>query len=180
MSPAESRVTLSLMSHSPPGRKPATHRSQGKKIAAWIFAVTGLGVLAFSGYQGRQRYLRENPPPLPEVIAPIPPGHQEALRSGMRLVSKTLLRVSPEQGKQLTELWDKTPRSVDEVIEYQRRTDQILTPEQRARFKPLRQAFQNRIVDEMLEPARNRFPASDFEKFRNEVKNRVEERISGQ
>lgn len=151
----------------------------GRKFAAWTFALAGLGALAFSGYNGWQRYQRENPPPLPEVIAPIPPGQQEALRTGMKLLSKTVLQATPEQEKRLAEMWDKTPRSLAEIIERQRETDRILTPEQRAKLAPLRRAFQNRIVDEMLEPARDRFAAEDFEKFREEVKKRVEERITG-
>lgn len=154
-------------------------RSRRRAAAAWTFALAGLGALAFSAWTGRQRYLRENPPPLPDVIAPIPPDQQQALRTGMRLVGKTLLQASPEQEKQLAEIWDKTPRSLNEVIEMQRRTDRILTPEQRARLTPLRQGFQSRVIDQMLEPARDRFKPEDFERMKDEVKSRVEQRVQG-
>lgn len=61
----------------------------------------------------------------------------------------------------------------------QKETNRILTPEQRARLAPLRKAYQGRIVDQMLEPARDRFQESDFESLKETVKDRVERRVSG-
>lgn len=164
-----------------PGKEKAAGEGAGrrKKAAAVLFACAGLFALALSGWYGYGRYRRENPRPLPDVIAPIPEGEREALRTGMRVVGKTILRLSPDQEKKVTEIWKKTPRSLDEIIEMQKATNRLLTPQQRARLDPLRKAFQGRIVDQMLEPARDRFGGEDFEKLKKTVKERVEERVSG-
>jgi hypothetical protein len=98
----------------------------------------------------------------------------------MTILAKTVLHATPQQQQQLAAIWDKPPRSIDELIQYQQRTDQVLTPDQRAKLLPIRKKVQNSIVDKMLEPARGGFGADDFEKFKKEVKARVDHRIDGQ
>jgi len=150
-----------------------------KKSAAWTFALVGLAALAVSAYYGRQRYLRENPPPLPNVIAPIPEGRVDQVRVGLKLVGATVLKTTPEQQAKIDEIWKNPPRSVEEVIDYQKRTNQVFNAEQRAKFKPMRKRFQNEVIDEMLAPAGKRMPGDDFKKLTDEVKRRVDERIDG-
>lgn len=150
-----------------------------RKAAAFAFAAVALVALAFSIYYGRQRYLREHPPPLPNVIAPLPPVDLALIRKGFPIVRKTVLHTSPEQDAKLEALWEKPPRSLEEVIRYEQTTNDILTTQQLALYRPLRKTFQNRVVDEMLGPLKARMTGPDFNQLSNEVKQRVTERIDG-
>lgn len=169
------RIHAPMNAHNAPERK----SPRGRYIAAAVFACAGLIALGFSIRSGRQRYLREHPPPLPNVIAPIPDDKVEAVRGGMKLLAKTVLHATPEQEEKLNEIWKNPPRSVEEVIQYQKRTDEVLTPEQRATFKPIRNGFRNRVIDQILSPASKRMTPEDFAKFTQEIKARVAHRIDG-
>lgn len=160
-------------------RKPPPPASSSKKTAAWLFAAVGLLALGWSGYQTWQQYKADNPPPLPNVIAPIPADRVDAVRTGLKLVGPTVLGLSGDQQKEIDAIWKNPPRSMEEVIQYQRRTDEVMTPEQRAKFRPLRKAFQGRVIDQMLAPAGERMPPDDFQKMKEEVGKRVDERIEG-
>lgn len=150
-----------------------------RKSAAFAFAGIALCALVVSAYYGRQRYLREHPPPLPNVIAPIPPDQLKAIRVGFPIFRKTVLLTSSEQDHKLDQLWKNPPRSLAEVIEYEQRTNDILTTQQLTLYRPVRTAFQNRVIDQMLAPAGQRLSSGDFDKLKNEVKDRVQKRIDG-
>ena len=153
--------------------------SEQRKTAAFLFAIVAICALAVSAYYGRQRDLRENPPPLPNVIAPLPPEQLQAIRIGLPIVRKTILHTTPEQDAKWDELWKNPPRSLTEVIEYERRTNEILTTAQLGLYRPMRKKFQHRVVDAMLKPAGDRLSDDDFQKLKDEVKKRVDERIDG-
>ncbi len=150
-----------------------------RRLLALAFALAAIGLLAVNSYRGRQRYLQEHPPPLPEVIPPIPQDEQERLRVGIQLLGFGVLGFTPDQSKQVDAIWQRPPRSLNEVIDYLRRTNAVLTPEQQARFRQHRVRYTERIVDRLLEPSRKRFTPEDFDKFQKEIKARVERRISG-
>lgn len=150
----------------------------GRKWAAVLFALAALVALGYSAWRGRQRYLAEHPPALPNVLAPIPANQQKVVHAGMRFVG-SVLQLTADQQKKLGGLWRKDPRSVSELIDYNKRTDEILTPEQRARLKPMRQVMQNQVIDRMLEPGRKSMPEQDFEKLKKEIKARAAQRIDG-
>lgn len=153
--------------------------SKKRKTGAWLFALAGLFALSFSAHRGWQRYRAENPTPLTNVIAPIPPEKVDAVQTGLKIAGKTILRLSAEQQAQVDEIWKNPPRSLEEAIDYLRRTDSVMTPAQRALFHPMRKTFQDRVIDEMLAPAGKRMPPEDFQKMTEEVKKRVDQRIDG-
>ena len=158
---------------------PAKKSSKKARLLALAFAVAALGFLAVNGYRGRQRYLQEHPAPLPEVIPPIPPAEQERLRVGIQLLGIGVLGFTAEQSKQVDAIWQRLPRSLNEVIDYLKRTNAVMTPVQQAKFRQYRVRYTEEMVDRILEPARKRFKPDDFEKFEKEIKTRVEHRISG-
>lgn len=158
----------------PKASSPAWH-----KPAAFVVTIVALVTLGLSIYYGRQRYLREHPPPLPNVIAPLPPQDLALIRKGFPIVRKTVLHTSPEQDAKLDALWKNPPRSLEEVIHYEQTTNDILTTQQLALYRPLRKSFQNRVVDEMLGPLKTRMSGPEYDKLSNEVKQRVTERIDG-
>lgn len=161
-----------------PDTRPA--RSNKKLLAATcVFALAGLMAFGFSARKAHQRYQLEHPPPLPDVVAPLLPEQQKMVTQGMPLLGKALLKLDPDKQKKLEEIWKTTPRSVAEAIDYQRRTDALLTPEQKALLDPIRKKFQERTIDRMMAPASKRFTPEDFEKFKKEIKARVESRING-
>ncbi len=164
----------------PPDSQSGSRASGRRATGAWLFALAGLVALGVSGFLGWQRYRRENPPPLPGVIAPIPPEMREGVRTGMQLLGKTLLQLTPEQNRKLAEIWKTSPRSINEAIEYQKETDKLLDARQKAIMKPIRKTFQDRVVDHMMEHARDRFSEADFGKLKDEIKVRVEKRITGE
>lgn len=161
----------------PPKPAPKTP-SAGKRNAAILFAIVAVAALGYSACRGRQRYLAEHPAPLPDVIAPISKEEHEKMRKGMGLLGATLLQTTPEQQKKLDEIWKTPPRTLEEVNQYQKRTDAVLTEQQLAILKPIRKRVQGQIVDKFLDPVAKRLPPEDFEKFRTEVKNRVDSRIN--
>jgi hypothetical protein len=163
-----------------PGKPTAKSETQGGlRAAAVVFVLVAFAALGVSAWYGRQRYLREHPPPLPQVIAPLPPEQLALIRKGFPIVRKTVLHTTPEQDAQLDELWKKPPRSLDEVIKYEQRTNEILTTQQLVLYRPLRKAMQRRVIDQMLGPAKDRMSNTDYDKLRDEVNNRVNKRIDG-
>jgi hypothetical protein len=153
--------------------------SAGRKTAATLFAAAALVALGFSAYYGRQRYLREHPPPLPNVIAPLSPEDMALIRKGFPIVRKTVLHTTPEQDAKLDALWAKPPRSLEEVIRYEQMTNTIMTTSQLVLYRPMRKRFEHRVIDKMLEPLGKRTSGPDFKKLSDEVKRRVDERIDG-
>jgi hypothetical protein len=151
-----------------------------RKFAAAVFALLGLTALGISAYYGYQRYRKEHPQPLPHVIAPIPKNQEEFVRNGMRFVGTQVLDLTPDQGKKLGKIWQHLPRSVDELVDFQKRTDDILTTGQRERLRPIQKTLRHQVVDRMLEPTKGRFATGDFEKMKDEVKRRVDHRVDGQ
>jgi hypothetical protein len=151
----------------------------GRKVAAVLFAVAALIALGISAYYGRQRYLREHPPPLPNVIAPLSSADMALIRKGFPIVRKTILHTTADQDAKLDALWAKPPRSLEEVIRYEQTTNNILTTGQLALYQPMRKRFEHRVIDKMLEPLSKRSSSVDFQKLSDEVKRRVDERIDG-
>jgi len=95
------------------------------------------------------------------------------------LLGRTLLGVTPDQEQKIEAIWKRLPRSVDELAEYSRKTDAVLTEKQRMLVRPIRRRIRREAIDRMLEPARSRFSPEDFEKFRNAIMTRVDKRIDG-
>ncbi len=168
-----------LGSINPPEAPPKKKIVKRRLVLAAAFAVAALGFLAVNTYRGRQRYLQEHPAPLPDVIPPIPPAEQEQLRVGIQLLGIGVLGFTADQSKAVDAIWQTPPRSMNEVIDYLKRTNAAMTPEQQAVFREYRVKYTEQIVDHILAPARKRFTPEDFEKFQKEIKARVEHRISG-
>jgi hypothetical protein len=166
-----------IMTPTRPAVKPSS--TGARRTAAIAFALVAFAALGVSAWYGRQRYLREHPPPLAGVIAPIPPDQLALIRKGFPIVRQTILHTTPEQDAQLDDLWQNPPRSLDEVIRYEQRTNEILTTEQLKLYQPLRKAMQRRVIDQMLSPAKDRMTNTDYDKLRDEVNNRVNKRIDG-
>src|SRR5438477_6761600 len=103
----------------------AARPSRKRKIAAALFAAAGIGALAYSAWISRQRYLQQHPPPLPNVVAPIPENMMGPLRLGLKFVQTSVLFTTPDQEKQIDDLWKTPPRSLTEAIEIQKKMDQI-------------------------------------------------------
>ena len=168
-------------------RKPTaktTKTPSDKKLrttAATVFAVAGIAVCIWTWQHYRRIYSTpKSPIPILEMIPTVPKEKQETIRNIVGGATKMMLFLSPEQQKQTREIWKEPPRSLDDLIAKQQQMDAILTPQQRARAKPIRTLAQNRIVDEMFEQARDRFRPDDFNAMKDEIKRRVEKRMSGQ
>jgi Spy/CpxP family protein refolding chaperone len=113
------------------------------------------------------------------TFPPIPVEAQMMVRQGIHLVGRPALGLTPEQVQQIQALLERFPRNLDELLDVTRRVDAILTPEQREKARPLRRRVRHGITDLVLEPARSRFRPEDFEKFKNEIKRRMDLRMEG-
>ena len=102
------------------------------------------------------------------------------MRKGMHFIGTQVLDLTPEQGKKLGEIWKHLPRSVDELVDFQKRTDDVLTTGQRERLRPVQKTFRHQVIDRMLDPTKDRFAPGDFPKLKDEVKRRVDQRVDGQ
>ena len=103
----------------------------------------------------------------------------EAVMSTVSNAMKLTAFLPGEQQEKVREIWKTPPRSLTELIEKQRQMDSVLTPEQLNRARPVRRFVQGRIVDQMFERGRDRIAPEEFDKLKDEVKRRVEERMSG-
>jgi hypothetical protein len=75
------------------------------------------------------------------------------------------------------EVWKVQPRTLDELIRKQKQTDQLLTPDQRQKLKPVRRMVEGRVVDLMFEPGRKRFTPQEFDQLKGEIKRRTAQRM---
>ena len=92
---------------------------------------------------------------------------------------RTVLKVTPQQEKQIEAIWSHMPSSLNELVVMNRQMDAVFTPDQRRIVRPLQRVMRNKVIDDMLEPARSRFQPADFEKFQREIKRRVDAKIEG-
>jgi hypothetical protein len=165
----------------PPPSAPPPKRKRLHIAAAAAFAIGGL-VMAFFTWRHYDRVfeVRRDPIPILEMIPTAPRESQENIRKIVGGASKLMLFLSPEQQAKTREIWKEPPRTLDDLIAKQQEMDKILTPQQRAYSKPIRVYAQEKIVDEMFEPGRGRFKPKDFDAMKDEIKRRVEKRMSGE
>lgn len=152
------------------------------KRAVVLSALAVAAALGFLGWRIHQHRLRNNPPPLPpleNVLPVIPKDQEKQIRTAVKLGARTLLKVTPDQEKRMDDLWKQPPRSIEELIEFNKKVDAILTPQQVEKARPLRRMLRHAVLDRMLEGAGKRLSPNDFEKFKNEIKARVDRRIEG-
>jgi hypothetical protein len=156
-------------------REETPRRGLRKSLLA-ILCVAAGALIAFAAYghwkSGRRASVANSIPPLPKA-------EETRLREEARLLGRTLLGVTPDQEQKIEAIWKRLPRSVDELAEYSRKTDAVLTEKQRMLVRPIRRRIRREAIDRMLEPARSRFSPEDFEKFRNAIMTRVDKRIDG-
>ncbi len=155
------------------GKKDEKH----KKSFALLCAIVAAVGAAAAWLCWKDRWIA--PPAPPQALPTIPPAEFERVKEQVRLVGRTLLGVTPEQEKQIDAIWRRPPATLNELVEFTRRSDAVLTETQRAIAKPIRRAARNQVIDHILEPARSRFPPEDFERLKNAVKARVDARVDG-
>lgn len=146
---------------------------------AALFAMGGWGLCTWSWQHYRKVY---NPPktpvPVMELIPVIPQGQQASVAQAITLASSLALGLNPDQQARVREIWKVPPKSLQELIGKTRQVDKVLTPAQLARFKPMRRMVQNQIVDALFEAGRNRFSPQDFNRMKDTIKQRVEQRMT--
>ncbi|MCX8038893.1 MAG: hypothetical protein N3D11_17975 [Candidatus Sumerlaeia bacterium] len=147
-----------------------------KSFAVLCIAAAVVGVAA-AWLCWRDRLIA--PPAPPQALPTIAPADFEKVKEQVRLVGRTLLGVTPEQEKQIDAIWRRPPATLNELVEFTRRSDAVLTETQRAIAKPIRRAARNQVIDRILEPARSRFPPEDFERLKTAIKTRVDARVDG-
>lgn len=152
----------------------ASHRRRRLGVALVLIGLAGL--LAAGGYYFHRRAARK--PPVIVQLLPLPQEEERAIFREMARIGRVVLRLTPEQIEGLSATWQRLPQSIDELIEAQRRTNEVLTPMQRAILQPVRRALRNQVIDRHLEPTRNHFTPEDFEKLRAAVRLRVEQRLA--
>jgi uncharacterized protein (DUF2267 family) len=121
-------------------------------------------------------------PPVPvlDLIPTVPKAYQSEVTSAVTVAAGMMFALSREQRAQVAEIWKDPPRTLEGLISRQKRMDQVMTPQQRERMKPMRRIVQGKIVDAMFEAGRNRFSPGDFEQMKNEIKRRVAERMDSE
>jgi hypothetical protein len=150
-------------------------------IWAGVFAIAGVAVCSWSWKHYRKEYNLAKPPvPVLDFIPTVPKEQEKAVMSAVAGGMSLMLFLSPEQREKAHEIWKTPPRSLEELISKQKQTDKILTPQQLERAKPVRRRIQGSIVDSMFEPGRKRFKPEEFDKMKDEIKRRVDERMSGE
>ena len=150
-------------------------------VWAAVFAGAGIAVCFWSWSHYREEYNLAKPPiPVLDFIPTVPKDQQEKVMSMVSGGMKLMLFLSPEQQEKTREIWKTPPRTLEELITKQKETDKILTPQQLERARPVRRHIQGMIVDAMFEPGRDRFKPDEFTKLKDEVKRRVEERMTGE
>lgn len=170
------------MIKTPPPETPdpdARRRRRVRILWAAVFAVAGLGVCLWSWQHYRKVYTTREPQiPVMDLIPVIPKARQEAAMNAIVTAARLALALSPEQQEKVRAIWGTPPTSFQELIAKQKEMDKVLTPAQLAIARPVRKAVQDKIVDEMFESGRDRFTPEDFKKFKDEIKRRVDERMS--
>jgi hypothetical protein len=134
------------------------------------------GLAALGAYKYSNHVREERRKPI-GVMPALPRAQEEKVREAVRQFGRTVLGVTPEQEKAIEAVWQEPPWSLGELIERQKKSDAILTPQQRAFIRPIRIMVRNTVIDGILEPGRDRFKPDDFEKFKYQVKLRVAQRM---
>jgi hypothetical protein len=154
-------------------------RKRARILWAAVFAAVGIGVCLWSWRHYREVYTTAEPQiPVMDLIPVIPKAQQEAAMNAIVGAARLALALSPEQQEKVRAIWKEPPTSFQEMIAKQKEMDKVLTPIQLAIARPVRKAVQDKIVDEMFESGRDRFTPEDFKKFKDEIKRRVDERMS--
>lgn len=149
-------------------------------LLALVFAVGAIAVCYASWKHYRKVYVAARTPiPVLDFIPVVPKQNQDAVMSTVSNAMKLTAYLPAQQQEKVRDIWKTPPRSLTEVINKQKQMDQVLTPEQLSRAKPIRRFVQGKIVDHMFEPGRQRLAPEEFEGLKTEVKRRVEERMSG-
>ena len=175
---ADGSHTLSSGSGGGQGGRPGRRRLL--IVLAVVFAVGGIAACYASWKHYRKVYAAARTPiPVLDFIPVVPKENQEAVMSTVSNAMKLTAFLPGEQQEKVREIWKTPPRSLTELIEKQRQMDSVLTPEQLNRARPVRRFVQGRIVDQMFERGRDRIAPEEFDKLKDEVKRRVEERMSG-
>jgi len=157
-----------------------TNRAEPKnRTNRWPTAVMCFALVAVCGF-GAYKYRKSRNAPRSESFLPIlTKAQEEQIREGLHQVGKTFLGITLDQEKKLEAIWQRFPTTVDELVDYTKRTDEVLTDKQRALANPIRKMARHQAIDRMLEASRSRFPPEDFEKFKRVIKERVDGRIGG-
>jgi hypothetical protein len=167
-------------------QKPAAPKSAARRRRAWIIVV-GL-LIALSGAAGFGIYHRffQTPPgairrqPYAKHLPHLGQQQEMQVYRDMSNIAQTILRITPQQREKLSAIWGpRLPQTVDELVDYQRRTNEVLTPTQRLVLRPVRRVLRERAIDQIVEPARGHFTPEDFEKLRTAVKARINQRLAG-
>jgi hypothetical protein len=157
----------------------APPRRRAAKIAlAAAFAVGASLVCVWSWKHNSEKYEAKKPPvPVLDFIPTVPKENQQAVTQAVTAAFGLALFLSPEQRAQVQDVWKVPPRTLDELIQRQKQTDKVLTPEQRQKLKPVRRMVEGKVVDLMFEPGRKRFTPEEFEQLKNEIKRRTAQRM---
>ena len=149
-----------------------------KVLLATAFAVAATLLCLWSWKHNREKYEVKKPPvQVLDIIPTVPKESQEAVTKAVTAAFSLALFLSPDQRAKVQEVWKVQPRTLDELIRKQKQTDQLLTPEQRQRLKPVRRVVEGRVVDLMFEPGRKRFTPQEFEQLKGEIKRRTAQRM---
>lgn len=157
---------------------PKDKKGRRKLWLALAFALVGVAVCGISWKFSKRAYTPARAPE--QVLKLIPNIPKEKQESVMRIAGGAFALTAalpPEQRDQIREILKHRPNSIDDLLSQTQAIDNVLTPEQRKRAKPIRKLVQDKIVDEMFEPGRSRFRPDEFDKFKNEIKRRVGERM---
>jgi len=150
-----------------------------RRLPKALLAILCVAAVALSAFAAYRHWRPDRRASVAGAIPQLPKAEETRLREEARLLGRTLLGVTPDQEKKIEAIWQQPPRSLDEVVEYSRRTDAALTETQRMLVKPIRTRIRHEAIDRMLAPARSRFSREDFQKFRNAIMTRVDKRIDG-
>jgi len=156
------------------GADRAESKSQARK---WPLTVLFVAAVLLSVVPAYKYWKMPRPAPPAAPPLPISKADEQKIREEMHALGKTLLGVTPEQEKKIEAIWQRFPTTVDELVAFNKKTDEALTDKQRLVLRPIQRMMRHKAIDRMLESSRPRFPPQDFERFRQAIKDRVDKRV---
>lgn len=173
------RLALPETMRGVPAKPPIPKRHRWAKVSlAAAFAVAATVACVWSWKHNREKYEAKKPPvQVLDIIPTVPKESQEAVTKAVTAAFSLALLLSPDQRAKVQEVWKVQPRTLDELIRKQKQTDQLLTPDQRQKLKPVRRMVEGRVVDLMFEPGRKRFTPQEFDQLKGEIKRRTAQRM---